>query len=61
MGLKLSASSLVMFAAVVRSIAERSFCRERTTLSTQQRKTSLKLGTSDEFGTVLLLLSNKRV
>jgi hypothetical protein len=33
----------------------------RLTLSNQQRKPSLKLGTSDEFGTVILLLSNKGV
>jgi hypothetical protein len=30
-------------------------------LSNQQRKPSLKLGTSEEFGTIILLLSNKGV
>jgi hypothetical protein len=31
------------------------------TLSNKQRKPSLKLGTSDKFGSVILLLSNKGV
>ncbi len=31
------------------------------TLSNQQRKPSFKFGTSDEFGSVILLLSNKGV
>src|SRR5262249_43393468 len=42
-------------------IAEPSFRGEQTTLSNQQRKPSLKLGTSDEFGTVFLLLANKDI
>ena len=32
---------------------------EYAALSNQQRKASFKLGTSDEFGSVILLLSNK--
>ena len=34
---------------------------KHTTLSNQQRKPSFKFGTSDEFGSVILLLSNKDV
>ena len=34
---------------------------ECATLSNQQRKPSFKFGTSDEFGSVILLLSNKGV
>jgi hypothetical protein len=42
-------------------MAEPSFRGECATLSNQQRKPSFKFGTSDEFGSVILLLSNKGV
>src|SRR5262249_5969740 len=36
-------------------------CNQYATLSNEQRKPSFKFGTSDEFGSVILLLSNKDV
>jgi hypothetical protein len=34
---------------------------QHATLSNQQRKPSFKFGTSDEFGSDILLLSNKSI